>query len=400
MAERRTRVVHRWLWALGAVIAACLLAFAVVVGPWLLTQHPREGLTAEQALKASNDVRTTLVQALAGLAVAGGLAVTYSTYRQNQRDQADRRAEQDRSHQLNVARHVNDLYTKAVEQLGHDQAPVRLGALYSLAQLAQANPDNRQTVVDVLCAYLRMPYTRPEDLRILPTRPEDLLKRPTHQQQRIAAQELQVRLTAQRLLADHLRAPAGISGTDAQDLEPSPNEPFWPGIRLDLNGANLIDLFLDRASIARARFYRSTFTGTTWIHQATFTGGTTFSEATFTGEATFHETTFTQGAMFHKATFKGDASFNWAALGSATFSEATFAGRATFHDVTYSKISLSEAWVLNLDHPGYKPGAPAPRCVWPAGWSICPDPDDGTQGWLVSEGPETSRGPVIPSSES
>ena len=230
-----------------------------------------------------------------------------------------------------MARHVNDLYTKAVEQLGHDQAPVRLGPLYSLAQLAQANPDNRQTVVDVLCAYLRMPYTRPEDLRILPTRPEDLLKGPTRQQQRIAAQELQVRLTAQRLLADHLRASAGISGTDAQELEPSPNEPFWPGIRRDLNGANLVDLFLDRASIARARFYRSTFTEMTWIHQATFTGGTTFSEATFTGEAMIHETTYPQGAMFRKATFKGDASFNWAALGSATFSEATFAGRATFH---------------------------------------------------------------------
>jgi hypothetical protein len=35
------------------------------------------GRNDRQRLKAENDVRTTLVQALAGLAVAGGLIVTY-----------------------------------------------------------------------------------------------------------------------------------------------------------------------------------------------------------------------------------------------------------------------------------------------------------------------------------
>ena len=44
---------------------------------------PHSGLNAADELKAQNDVRTTLVQALAGLAVAGGLVVTYRTYRQN-----------------------------------------------------------------------------------------------------------------------------------------------------------------------------------------------------------------------------------------------------------------------------------------------------------------------------
>src|SRR4029450_9487158 len=48
-----------------------------------------------------------------------------------------------------------------VEQLGHEKAPVRLGALYSLDHLAQDNPQYRQTVVDVFCAYMRMPSTAP-----------------------------------------------------------------------------------------------------------------------------------------------------------------------------------------------------------------------------------------------
>ncbi|MEV4075213.1 hypothetical protein [Nonomuraea fuscirosea] len=46
-----------------------------------------------------------------------------------------------------------------------DPAPGRLGGLYALEQLAQDNRDPvlRQTVVDVICAYLRMPYTPPPD---------------------------------------------------------------------------------------------------------------------------------------------------------------------------------------------------------------------------------------------
>lgn len=38
------------------------------------------------------------------------------------------------------ARRITDLYTKAVEQLGSDKAPVRLGGLYALERLAQATP--------------------------------------------------------------------------------------------------------------------------------------------------------------------------------------------------------------------------------------------------------------------
>jgi hypothetical protein len=56
-------------------------------------------------------------------------------------------------------RRITELYTKAVEQLGSDKAPVRLGGLYALERVAQANPGLRQTIVDVICAYLRMPYT-------------------------------------------------------------------------------------------------------------------------------------------------------------------------------------------------------------------------------------------------
>jgi hypothetical protein len=54
-------------------------------------------------------------------------------------------------------RWVTDLYTKAAEQLGHAGAAVRLAGLYALERLAQDDPGHRQTIVNVICAYLRMP---------------------------------------------------------------------------------------------------------------------------------------------------------------------------------------------------------------------------------------------------
>ncbi len=61
-----------------------------------------------------------------------------------------------------VEQQITELYAKSVEQLGSEKAPVRLGGLYALERLAQNNISQRQTIVNVLCAYLRMPYSLPE----------------------------------------------------------------------------------------------------------------------------------------------------------------------------------------------------------------------------------------------
>ncbi|WP_020664891.1 hypothetical protein [Amycolatopsis benzoatilytica] len=56
--------------------------------------------------------------------------------------------------------------------------------MYSLERLAQTHADQRQTVVNLLCAYLRMPAGE-------------------------SADELQVRTTAQRIPMLHLRPGSG-----------------------------------------------------------------------------------------------------------------------------------------------------------------------------------------------
>ncbi len=49
-------------------------------------------------------------------------------------------------------------YTTAADQLGHEKAAVRLAGVYAMARLADDWIEQRQVCIDVLCAYLRMPY--------------------------------------------------------------------------------------------------------------------------------------------------------------------------------------------------------------------------------------------------
>ncbi|MFG3116717.1 hypothetical protein ACGF4C_20230 [Streptomyces sp. NPDC048197] len=87
-------------------------------------------------------------------------------------------------------------FTTAVSQLGQESAAVRLGGVHALAGLADdaPTPALRQTCIDVLCAYLRQPYTAKADL---PADDADALHG------YLALRE--VRHTVIRLIRDHLR---------------------------------------------------------------------------------------------------------------------------------------------------------------------------------------------------
>jgi hypothetical protein len=184
--------------------AAVLLTLAIGVAAvvWLLGQANQLPPGKDQVAAQADAVKTGATIALG----TGGAAYLLLAYRRQRLDEVDTRE-----------RRITELYTSAVEQLGHQKAPVRLGALYSLERLAQDNPEHRQTVVDVVCAYLRMPYTRraPElsdnlsdEEAVASTDDHD----PTSHSPRgqsPAQEELQVRQTAQRILAAHLQLPLG-----------------------------------------------------------------------------------------------------------------------------------------------------------------------------------------------
>jgi uncharacterized protein YjbI with pentapeptide repeats len=242
-------------------------------------------------------------------------------------------------------------------------------------------------------------------------------------------QELQVRKTVQRLLAAHLRRPDGTSGEAAQDIEPSPDETFWPGISLDLTGATLVGFDLREASVVQAAFDRAIFTGDAQFDGVTFTGPVEFVGATFTGENLFNGATFADGAwfatadfngpvwfdgatftgpasffgahfarhawfgtatfahdtQFHGATFADEAHFNGTTFdGSVSFDRATFTDDALFDGATFTGDAQFEgAHVLHLDDLDLNQRGDAARRVWPDGWTVCTDADDATHGTLI-----------------
>jgi len=70
-----------------------------------------------------------------------------------QREQLDKTLAEQRT------RTMNERFATAAEQLGSDKpAAVRLAGVYAMAGLADDWKENRQTCVDVLCAYLRLPH--------------------------------------------------------------------------------------------------------------------------------------------------------------------------------------------------------------------------------------------------
>lgn len=317
------RPISAWWWMLGAAAAVVIVALIVTV--WLLAIAGGAKAGTDRANSRLDAVRTGLA-AGAGAGAAVGLMLAFR--RQHHQEVAT-----DLTNRDATERRITELYTKAVEQLGNDKAPVRLGGLYALERLAQDNPAQRQTIVNVICAYLRMPFA--------PEAPTGKPKPEAAEAPKVAAaeietspeapgdkwqQERQVRLTAQRILADHLR----IDWFEGQPA-PGPVGPeFWPDMRLDLTGATLIDLNFYRVA-ADARFAGAMFIGTAQFYEATF-GGSSFQAAKFTQEAAFSRASFKGHADFSKAAFAGKGWFSQASFGrDADFNDASFNGDAMFY---------------------------------------------------------------------
>ena len=290
------RHLSTWAIVLGAVI---VLGIGVAAFTVLLWRYG--GL---DAIRTASAITVAAGGAAALLLVARRQRSTELTL-EHQREVA-LAAERDAAEQR-----ITELYAHAVDQLGAEKAPVRLGGLHALERLAQNNPPQRQTIVDVICAYLRMPYTPPDDQVPSEEAPEDAHSR--YEQRR---QELQVRLTAQRILTAHLNPEAAAS--------------FWADIDLNLTEAHLHQLDLDACHIRRAQFDGATFAG--WYAR--------FRGATFAGDAGFGETEFAGTAEFQGAKFTGTAWFRDAKFAEyARFGEADFAGAAEFGRAEFARAA-------------------------------------------------------------
>ncbi|WP_124723530.1 pentapeptide repeat-containing protein [Streptomyces sp. ADI95-17] len=276
-----------WLVAPVALILVSLAAFGLYQGAdALLTSHHtgKKPVDVQDIIKVTVTILTLVGAVLAGL---------YAYRKQLLEEGASHRAD---------ATQLAERYAKAAEQLGHEQAAVRLAGVYSMARLADDWPEQRQVCIDVLCAYLRMPYETD------PTEPG------------FKQGEKEVRLTIISTIRDRLQYPK------------SPTT--WCGYKLDFTGATF-----DGGDFSDAAF----FGGMVDFGGAAFSGGAVnFGEATFSsGLVNFRTATFSGGTVyfggaafsggmvdFFGATFSGDTVY----FGGATFSS----GRVYFGGATFS----------------------------------------------------------------
>jgi hypothetical protein len=195
----------------------------------------------------------------------------------------------------------------------------------------------QQQCLDVLCAYLRLPYTPQEASTDTPVRTTTTRTSPGPEPvtEEVSSEsrpgEREVRWTIIRVIRDHLRG----------------GNPKWAGRDFDFTGATF-----DGADFTGARFADGTVTfrkakftrGTVYFNRVEFSGGTVnFGAATFSdakvdfrsakfsdGMVLFANTQFTGGTVsFRWAQFSGGTVFfRWAkaAGGTVIFADALFRG--------------------------------------------------------------------------
>jgi hypothetical protein len=224
-------------------------------------------------------------------ALSGGAVVAlYALWLNDRR----RRVEEDR-HALEGDKVADERFARSVELLGNEADQVRVGALHSLVWLAGSAPRYKQTVLDVLCAYLRRPFEHPE-LRDEPDPPAAVAGSDPE-----ADREREVRLTAQRLIADLL--PWG------EDADPR-------RYHLDLSGARLEHFRLEGRRIGRLYARGARFHGITHLRLLEATKPVLFTDASFNGRLDLREARLDGGVSFQRTRFRGEVALDGAAVGT------------------------------------------------------------------------------------
>lgn len=296
-ADTPMRVIA-WWWVPIALLGIASSAWATASALTAVAEAAPNA--ADRATLRLDALKTALT---VGAGVAGAAAILLGLRRQWLSEHAQRHFVFD-----STERRVTDLYTKAADQLGHKSAAVRLAGLYALERVAQTHRQQRQTILDVLCAYLRM-------------------------NNETGPQEREVRRTAQRIITEHLVWPTWVSEQPAS---------FWAASDLDLRGADLRGFSLENCRLRRADFsgatlhdcfiVRSKFAGVPWgTSGPTGVGGAYFGGATFEGPAVFEDVQFEGDVSFSKAVFKGTAYIGGLECkGEASFRRATFFDHSSF----------------------------------------------------------------------
>ena len=361
--------------------------------PWLLVSGAALGLTlmiilpitffqekTGDQLKAQSDLRLALLYTTGGVIAALGLL---ETYRKNTNDRAKANADikatlKNQEHQAEVLKEQirqfdenafkerkaerRERYTKAVEQLGDEKAPIRMGGIYTLVGLVDEwleekslSDDERfkegQVIINNLCAYIRSPFT-------LATRYDELSKdSPSSDgiykdnQQEFYTDKAEFKAEADVRLGIIKEIHDRIQGPDK-------NTPgAWSDFEYDFSGSIFfysVDLtnsyytkyvnFSGSIYQDQANFSRSTYQGRANFGDSTYRSRADFSRSTYQKWTDFNRSTYQDQANFSRSTYQDQANFSRSTYqGEADFSESIYQGRANFGESTYERDVIFSA---------------------------------------------------------
>ena len=238
-------------------------------------------------------------------------------------------------------------YTKAVEQLGDEKAPIRMGGVYTLVGLVdewleedKLSEDERikegQVIINSLCAYIRSPFTLASHYGELSKDTPKLEIVSTDREQEFYTDkaalnsEADIRLSIIKEIHDRLQ-------------DPEENTPgIWSGFEYNFSESAFfypVDL--------TSSYYRKpvNFSGSYYYEEAYFSGSIYQSKADFSSSiyekdvnfstSDFHST-HKDTANFSSSTYRGKAIFEKCNYeGSALFKGSIYGDNATFMDSTY-----------------------------------------------------------------
>ncbi|TMR32565.1 pentapeptide repeat-containing protein [Actinomadura geliboluensis] len=312
--------------------------------------------------------------AFAAIAGAGGVIALVVAYRRQRVTEATARlehAKEDRE----TTRLFNERFAAACGQLGDESPAVRLAGVHALAGLADDWPAGRQTCIDVLCAYLRMPYEQES--------PDEATVEHTIRLRSMG----EVRRTIWAILGSHLRAEA---------------HPSWIGHTFDFTGTVIdcdVPFFGIEVSSGSMTFNGARIiAGNVWFHNANFSGG----EVIFAniellgGELSFQGSIFGDGVIWFVGTdfSEGKLSFAWThfsgseiwfpgarfsgtkvrfdhihfAAGKAYFGDAQFCGsEIAFKEARFEGCEVDLRAATGVDLTAFRLPPSAPGLLLPAG---------------------------------
>jgi hypothetical protein len=277
-----------------------------------------------------------------GLA-AGAVVALYALWLNDRRRRVEERRQEIERERTDHDRErvADERFARAVELLGNDADQVRVGALHALAGLARNRSAYTQTVLDVFCAYLRVPFNHYRHEKIRGQQEEDW----EPERRDAADRELQVRRTAQVLISD---------------LLPHVSEVNAPVYDLDLHAATLEYFDISERVFGELRARQANLYETNSFWGSRIRGPVWFTGTNSWGRFYAHDIDFADRSWFSKFQAHGHVRLDRNQFhGDVKFSDANFRGPVTFAETVFE----GEVELQRMSVSGQ------PTDVLPPGWA-------------------------------